>query len=139
MYMRKSYDHTKTQGVLCFKISNTAYADFEFLIPTEKTLAYSVNSESIQVQHQGKGCDYTMAKAEVYQLGDVNKNGEIDSRDYVQLKRAYFKTAKLDETATLLADINNNGEVDSRDYVTLKRVYFKTAKIADDLKYVYAK
>ena len=69
--------------------------------------------------------------------GDVNKNGSIDSRDYVTLKRAYFKTAKLDEVATKLADVNNNGSLDSRDYVTLKRVYFKTAVIKDDIKYVY--
>ena len=56
--------------------------------------------------------------------GDINGNGEIDSMDYVLLKRAYFGTYKLKDIA--IGDINGNGEIDSMDYVYLRRAYFGT-------------
>ena len=59
-----------------------------------------------------------------WKLGDVNENGEIDSMDYVYLKRAYFGTYKLKNPE--VGDINRNGEIDSMDYVYLKRAYFGT-------------
>ena len=59
--------------------------------------------------------------------GDVNGNGEIDSMDYVLLKRAYFGTYKLKDIS--IGDINGNGEIDSMDYVYLRRAYFGTYKI----------
>ena len=59
--------------------------------------------------------------------GDVNENGEIDSMDYVLLKRAYFGTYKLKDIA--IGDINDNKEIDSMDYVYLRRAYFGTYKI----------
>lgn len=69
--------------------------------------------------------------------GDVNVNGEIDARDYVLMKRAYFGTANLGSTASLLSDVNNNSDFDARDYVMLKRAYFGTYEIPKDIKYVY--
>lgn len=61
-------------------------------------------------------------------IGDVNMNGEIDARDYVLLKRAYFGTYSL--TCDLeVADINGSGGLDARDYVLLKRAYFGTYKL----------
>lgn len=59
--------------------------------------------------------------------GDINGNKEIDSMDYVLLKRAYFGTYKLKEAS--VGDINGNKEIDSMDYVFLKRAYFGTYKI----------
>ena len=56
--------------------------------------------------------------------GDVNDNGNIDSMDYILLKRAYFGTYKLDDIA--VGDINDNDEIDSMDYVYLRRAYFGT-------------
>ena len=56
--------------------------------------------------------------------GDINGNGEIDSMDYVLLKRAYFGTYKLKDIS--IGDINGNGEIDSMDYVYLRRAYFGT-------------
>ena len=57
-----------------------------------------------------------------YTLGDVNGNDEIDSMDYVLLKRAYFGTYALSDIAA--GDVNGNDEIDSMDYVLLKRAYF---------------
>ena len=56
--------------------------------------------------------------------GDVNGNGDIDSMDYVLLKRAYFGTYELKELA--VGDLNDNGKIDSMDYVYLRRAYFGT-------------
>ena len=61
--------------------------------------------------------------------GDVNGNEEIDSMDYVFLKRAYFGTYKLKDDT--VGDINGNEEIDSMDYVFLKRAYFGTYVIAE--------
>lgn len=61
-----------------------------------------------------------------YTLGDVNGNGEIDSMDYVLLKRAYFGTYNFNEDVKSCADINENGEIDTMDYILLKRAYFGT-------------
>ena len=62
-------------------------------------------------------------------LGDVNLNGEIDSLDYILLKRAYFGTFMLNEQQSKNGDINRNGAIDSLDYILLKRAYFGTYKI----------
>ncbi len=61
-------------------------------------------------------------------LGDINKNGMIDSMDYLYLKRAYFKQYVLDDIR--VGDINKNGVIDSMDYLYLKRAYFKQYVLA---------
>ena len=66
----------------------------------------------------------TVAQQSESTLGDINGNDEIDSMDYVLLKRAYFGTYKLEDMA--VGDINGNGEIDSMDYVYLRRAYFGT-------------
>ena len=62
-------------------------------------------------------------------LGDVNLNGEIDSLDYILLKRAYFGTFRLNEQQSKNGDINRNDLIDSLDYILLKRAYFGTFRI----------
>ena len=56
--------------------------------------------------------------------GDVNANGEIDSMDYVLLKRAYFGTYEVKNV--WVGDIDDSGLIDSMDYVYLRRAYFGT-------------
>ena len=76
-------------------------------------------------------CVTSVAFAQKYEytLGDVNGNGEIDSMDYVLLKRAYFGTYDFNEDVKSCADINENGEIDTMDYVLLKRAYFGTYRL----------
>ena len=62
----------------------------------------------------------------VVKIGDINNNGEIDSNDYMLLKRAYFGTFKLNDVQEICGDCNQNGSIDSNDYVLAKRVYFGT-------------
>ena len=62
-----------------------------------------------------------------FKVGDINDNGEIDSMDYVLLKRAYFGTYKLEDIS--VGDIDEDGEIGSMDYVYLRRAYFGTYKI----------
>ncbi len=64
------------------------------------------------------------------QIGDINGNGEIDSMDYLYLKRAFFKQYVLDDIS--VGDINGNGKIDSMDYLYLKRAFFKQYVITND-------
>ena len=61
-------------------------------------------------------------------LGDVNDSKEIDSMDYVIIKRAYFGTFKLSAEQEKRGDVNKSGDIDSMDYVLIKRAYFGTFK-----------
>ncbi len=71
-----------------------------------------------------------------YLRGDINLNDKIDARDYLLLKRAFFKTYELKGVAEALSDVNNNEKLDARDYLLLKRAYFKTYEISEDIKYI---
>jgi hypothetical protein len=62
-----------------------------------------------------------------FMKGDINENGEIDSMDYVYLRRAYFGTYMLEDIN--VGDIDEDGEIGSMDYVYLRRAYFGTYKI----------
>ena len=67
--------------------------------------------------------------------GDVNDSGDIDSMDYVLLKRYYFNTFDLDENALKRSDVDANDVVDSTDYVLVKRAYFGTYTIQNPAVY----
>ena len=56
--------------------------------------------------------------------GDVNESGDIDSMDYVLLKRAYFGTYQLTNIA--IGDIDDDNVIGAMDYVYLRRAYFGT-------------
>ncbi len=56
--------------------------------------------------------------------GDINKNGRIDSMDYLYLKRAYFDQYPIPENEIGMTDLDKNGKLDSMDYLYLKRAYF---------------
>ncbi len=72
--------------------------------------------------------EFTLSSEPQYKKGDVNMNGKIDARDYLLLKRAFFKTFTL-KCDIEIADINDNGKIDARDYLLLKRAFFKTYTI----------
>jgi|GEM_PF-1660638 len=55
-------------------------------------------------------------------LGDIDGNGEVNSMDYVMLKRVYFGIYPLESDS--IGDIDGNGEINSMDYVMLRRVFF---------------
>lgn len=76
-------------------------------------------------------CGYVMDTAVIdplvddsYLVGDLDQNGEIDSSDYLLLKRVYFTTYFLDEIQKKAADVNFDKSIDTTDYLLLKRACF---------------
>lgn len=58
---------------------------------------------------------------EIYKVGDINNDGEINAIDYTLLKRAVIGTCKLTEIQQAVADINGDGRIRGVDYLFLKR------------------
>lgn len=59
-------------------------------------------------------------------IGDVDRNGTVDSIDYMQLKRHVLGTFDFDDEQKTVADINHDGLVDGIDYMQLKRYVLGT-------------
>lgn len=59
--------------------------------------------------------------------GDVNKNGEIDTDDYLFLEKYVLGTNSLDEQAILNADVNEDGKIDNIDVDIIKQAYLGTS------------
>ena len=89
----------------------------------------------LQCTKCGTVLDTRLATTEVGLRGDVNDNGEIDSMDYVLLKRHYFGTYQFGEPQMLKGDIDESYEIDSMDYVLLKRAYFGTYSFRNPIVY----
>ncbi len=62
-------------------------------------------------------------------LGDVNRDGAVDKKDYAIVKRACFGTMEFEADQNLAADANGDGVVDKKDYALIKRACFGTAEI----------
>lgn len=54
--------------------------------------------------------------------GDVNDDGEIDSLDYIMVKRSCLNLITLSEPQRAAADVDGDGEVTPFDYVLIKRM-----------------
>lgn len=65
-----------------------------------------------------------------YILGDVNKDGVVNSKDAVLFNQYLAKIANMDSTALAAADINKDGVVNSKDIVIMNQFL---AKIIDVL------
>ncbi len=61
--------------------------------------------------------------------GDLNADGEVDTVDYMMLKRAVLGTYTIEQNA--VADLDGNGEVDTVDYMILKRIVLGTYSPAE--------
>lgn len=62
-------------------------------------------------------------------LGDLNGNGQIDTTDYIFLKRAVLGTYTLTDAQKAAADVNGDGKINSVDYMQVKRHVLGTYKI----------
>ncbi len=55
-----------------------------------------------------------------YELGDINKDGNINAIDFAALKVYLLGTATLTEEQMVLADVNKDGSVNAIDFAALK-------------------
>lgn len=53
--------------------------------------------------------------------GDINKDGVINSKDYLLLKRYCLGTFKLSAEQLAVADVNGDGRINGTDYLLVKR------------------
>ena len=68
------------------------------------------------------------AEVDVYKLGDIDNNREVDVSDYLLIKRSCLKTYELNSIQKVCADIDENGVVDTKDYILVKRYCLNTFK-----------
>ena len=61
------------------------------------------------------------AEIVTYPLGDVNGDNDVNSVDYLMVKRACFNTLNLNFAQEQCADVNKDNKVDSLDYALIKR------------------
>lgn len=78
----------------------------------------------IRVTTNGK----TETVATVCITGDVNGNGELDSMDYVLIRRAFFGTYSLTDVYLQSALVSGEPTLCVMDYIFVKRAYYGTYK-----------
>ncbi len=54
-------------------------------------------------------------------IGDVNSNGKVDARDYIDFRLMLIGKKTLDSAETLAADIDNDGEHKAVDYLKIRK------------------
>jgi len=69
----------------------------------------------------GSKVKYGNSELTVIVKGDVNGDGEVDSIDYLLMKRAIIGSATLEEAYLLAASIQGEEELSSLDYLLVKR------------------
>jgi hypothetical protein len=70
---------------------------------------------------------------DVIVIGDVNRNGEIDSGDAALIQRYFFKEVKLTELQADAADTKRSGEIESGDAVKNQVKYNDAANYQSNL------
>ncbi len=66
-------------------------------------------------------CDSVIIGDDEYLLGDVTGDGEINSTDFMRVKRYYLGLYEMTETEKLAADVNVDGKIDSTDFTRIRR------------------
>jgi len=59
----------------------------------------------------------------VWQLGDVNRDGLINSTDKDLVLNYYVSSSELDDEQMYLADVNKDGTVDNVDALAINKMY----------------
>ena len=77
--------------------------------------------------------DKVTVKYDVVVIGDVNRNGEVDSGDATLIQRYFFKEVELTELQADAADTNRSGEIESGDAVKNQVKYNDAANYQSNL------
>ncbi len=139
-YLFAKYDDkdAATVTVECKDADGSAYASYTFTgavgstmyIPAKpvpgKTL---VGGEKLLTLTGDETVTYLYSAEPAASLGDLTGDGEINSLDYLLLKRHVLGSFVLSEEQRALADVSHDGEINSHDYLLLKRHALGTYKI----------
>ncbi len=110
---------------LSFESSETYTVSYEF---SKADFADGVNTKTFVFGTTVDGGwyysnEFTVTFAAVtFTLGDVNDDGEINSIDYMLVRRACAGTYELTGEQELRADVSKNSSIDSIDYILIRRV-----------------
>ena len=64
---------------------------------------------------------FTVTAGAAWRKGDVDRNGIVESKDYLMIKRAVLRTYTLLESELTAADASGDGDVTAVDYLMVKR------------------
>lgn len=111
--------------------AETFYSNFACNVSVETSSAGLVRAgDKVTLESDGVVVD-TLT---VILIGDVNKNGRIDSNDYSRIKNAFLGKTTLDSTIFVVADVNKNGIIDTSDYMLVKKSVEGAVDIFDNIK-----
>ncbi len=103
------------------------YVQYRFQTQTDKNWIMVAEVEAYGVLSSEQGSTEPDPEPDpdvVY--GDVDNDGDVDSIDYLFVKRYCLGTYDFDDDAYARADINKNNAVDSVDYLLIKRMVLGT-------------
>ncbi len=69
------------------------------------------------------------AKYEVIVLGDVNGDGNINSTDFMQVRKAFLKLYSMNSLQGAAADVNRDNTVNSTDFMQIRKHFLGTFEI----------
>lgn len=124
----KSYTSV-TANTAKASLKETDYPNFALVL----TLDTAVTAKYIKLTVEGAADSLILTdeievygSAASYLVGDVDASGNVDSVDYVLVKRHCFNTYKLTDDEYIRANVQNDSVIDSVDYVLIKRICFGT-------------
>ncbi len=85
---------------------------------------YNVDLDKVSVLNGSvelTGAGFTFADP-AFTQGDINGDGEVDSKDYFVLKKIILGIMEAPEGWEDRLDVNGDGELDARDYIFLKKL-----------------
>ena len=105
-------------------ISLTQNADYDIksiVVKTESGANVSVSNNQFTMPNDNVVVTVNAEKkAPQVKVGDVNNDGQINSMDYVLIRKSIMKQVNLSDTQKQAADLNTDGKVTTQDYVLLK-------------------
>ena len=117
-------------GFLLYAPSATLIGDFLAPFSNRLYLEYngnSVNSGYVRTGHvlsDGEGVHLILVVR-----GDAFDDGEINTYDYIAIKRYCMQTVSFSQAQLLASDINSDGEINTYDYILVKRHCMNTFDI----------
>ncbi len=95
--------------------------------------ALGLHGIDIETQTIGIGGYFTLDVPISGKPGDADGDNDVDSFDYLLVKRSVLGTFKLTDDATILADVDRDNDVDLFDYLLIKRSVLGTYKLPETL------